>query len=57
MKELLGVIKEFDGTVYLCERALPAKELTEDELRDDIETVGAATFYAHIHDAQVTFSF
>ena len=45
------------GRLLLCELAFEAKDMTKDEIRDDVEVVGATTFMAEINDARITFSF
>lgn len=57
MKELLEGVKVLGGRLILCELALEAKDVTADELRDDLEIGGATSFMADIKDANVTFSF
>jgi predicted peroxiredoxin len=57
MAELVGGVKSLGGRILLCELALEAKDLKKEELRDDIEIVGATKFMSDIHDAQITFSF
>jgi predicted peroxiredoxin len=57
MAELVEGIKSLGGRLLLCELALEAKDLKKEELRDDIELVGATSFMAEISDAQITFSF
>lgn len=57
MKELLEGIKAMGGRFMLCELALEAKGMTKEEIRNDVEIVGATTFYAAISDAKITFSF
>jgi len=55
--ELWNGIKDLGGKFYLCELALDVKDLKKEDLRDDIELVGATTFMVEIQDAQTTFSF
>ncbi len=55
--ELWDGIKNLGGKFYLCELALEAKDLKKEDLRDDIELVGATTFMSDIQGAQITFSF
>ncbi len=57
MKELLEGIKSLGGRLVLCELALEAKDVTPEDLRDDLEISGATSFMADIRDANVTFSF
>lgn len=55
--ELWDGIKNLGGKFYVCELALEAKDVKKEDLRDDIELVGATTFIADITGAQITFSF
>jgi predicted peroxiredoxin len=55
--ELWNGIKGLGGKFYLCELALDVKDLKKEDLRDDIELVGATTFMVEIQGAQTTFSF
>jgi len=57
MADLVEGITALGGRILLCELAFEAKDMTKEELRDDIEIVGATTFMAEISDAQITFSF
>ncbi len=57
MIELWNGIKSLGGKFYFCELALEAKDVKKEDLRDDIELVGATTFIADIQGAQITFSF
>ena len=57
MIDLVEGIMALGGRMMLCELAFEAKDMTKDEIRDDVEVVGATTFMAEISDAQVTFSF
>ena len=55
--ELWDGIKNLGGKFYLCELALDVKDMKKEDLRDDIELVGATTFMSDIQGAQITFSF
>ena len=57
MADLVEGVMALGARILLCELAFEAKDMTEDELRDDVEVVGATTFMAEISDAQITFSF
>lgn len=57
MRELVEGVKALGGRFILCELALEAKDVTPDDLRDDLEIGGATSFMADIRDAGVTFSF
>ncbi len=57
MKDLHEGVMALGGKMMLCELAFEAMDMTEDEIREDVEVVGATTFYAEISDATITFSF
>jgi len=57
MIDLVEGIMDLGGRILLCELAFEAKDMKKEDLRDDVEVVGATTFMAEISDAQVTFSF
>ena len=57
MADLVEGITALGGRLLLCELAFEAKDMTKEDLREDVEVVGATTFMAEISDAQVTFSF
>ncbi len=57
MGELVSGVEELGGKIYLCELALEAKDIKEDEVRDGVEIIGATNFISMISDAQITFSF
>jgi predicted peroxiredoxin len=57
MAELVEGVTALGGRLLLCELAFEAKDMTKDEIRDNVEVVGATTFMAEINDAQITFSF
>jgi len=57
MGELVEGVTALGGRLLLCELAFEAKDMTKDEIRDDVEVVGATTFMAEINDARITFSF
>jgi predicted peroxiredoxin len=57
MADLVEGVTALGGRLLLCELAFEAKDMTKDEIRDDVEVVGATTFMAEINDARVTFSF
>ena len=57
MADLVEGVMALGARILLCELAFDAKDMTKDELRDDVEVVGATTFMAEISDAQITFSF
>lgn len=55
--EMWNGVKSLGGKLYFCELALEACDVKKEDLRDDIELVGATTFLAEIQGAQITFSF
>ena len=55
--ELYDGVRSLGGKIYLCELALEAKGLKEEDLREGVEVVGATTFMNEIKDATITFSF
>ena len=57
MADLVEGVTALGGRILLCELAFEAKDMTKEELRDDVEVVGATTFMVEISDAQITFSF
>ena len=57
MADLVEGVTALGGRILLCELAFEAKDMTKEDLRDDVEVVGATTFMAEITDAHVTFSF
>ncbi len=57
MKDLIEKFKKLGGKMYLCELALEAKDLKTEDLRTDIEIIGATEFMTKASDATVTFSF
>jgi predicted peroxiredoxin len=57
MKGLVEGITALGGKLILCELALEAKDVTKEELRDDLEISGATSFMAGIKNPCVTFSF
>jgi len=63
MKGLPNLIELYNGMVelgvkiYMCELALEAKDLKAEDLREEVEIIGATTFVNEIKDATLTFSF
>ncbi len=55
--EMWNGVKSLGGKLYFCELALEACDVKKEDLRDDVELVGATTFMAEIQGAQITFSF
>lgn len=48
MHELVEGVKALGGRLVLCELALEAKDVTPEDLRDDLEIGGATSFMADI---------
>ena len=57
MKELVSGIKQLGGRFMLCQLALEALHIEPDEVRDDLEIVGATTFMSETKDAARTLTF
>lgn len=57
MGELVEGLRALGGRLVLCELALEARDVTPEDLRDDLEIGGATSFMADIRDAGVTLSF
>jgi len=57
MEDLIKKANALGGKIYLCELALEAKDLKREELRDDIEIIGATEFMSKASGCTVTFSF
>jgi len=60
MPDMMALVEGFqalDGRILLCELAFAVNDMTEEELRDGVEIVGATSFVLAISDAQLTFSF
>ena len=57
MEDMIKKVHARDGKIYLCELALEAKDLKKEELRDDIEIIGATEFMSKAGACTVTLSF
>lgn len=57
MEDLIEGIVELEGKMVLCELGLKQFDLTEEDLRDDVEIVMASTFLLGCQDANLSFSF
>ena len=57
LTELIDGVRELGGRLLVCELALDAKDLKEEDFREGVEIVGATTFMALVSDATTTFSF
>lgn len=55
--DLVEGVQQLGARFLLCELALEAKDIKEDELRDGIEIVGATYYMGEVLDADLTFSF
>ena len=55
--EMWNGVKSLGGKLYFCELALEACDVKKEDMRDDVELVGATTFLTEIQGAQITFSF
>ena len=55
--ELYNGLRSLGGKIMVCELALEAKGIKEEEFREGVEIVGATTFINAIKDATITFSF
>lgn len=57
MKELLNGFKALGGRMMLCALTLGVWGVTAEDLRDDLEIVGATTFLEETRGAERTFTF
>lgn len=57
MKDLVEGVEMLGGRIRLCELALEAKDIKEEELREDIEIGGATSFLADIQNANIVLTF
>ena len=57
MMEMLGDFQALDGRIVACELCMDVHDMTEEELREGVEVVGATGFLSDINDATITFSF
>ncbi|MCE5261703.1 MAG: DsrE/DsrF/DrsH-like family protein [Euryarchaeota archaeon] len=57
MEDLVKKFNALGGKLYLCELALEAKDLKREELRKDMEIIGATEFMSKASECTVTFSF
>ena len=57
MADLVEGVMTLGARLMLCELAFEAKDMKKEDIREDVEVVGATTFMSEISDAQVTFSF
>ncbi len=57
MEDLIEGVVELGGRMVLCELGLKQFDISEEELRDDVEVVMASTFLLDTQDANQYFSF
>ena len=57
LSELYEGVQSLGAKIWVCELALDAKDLKQEDFRDGVEIVGATTFINEIKDATITFSF
>lgn len=57
MEDLVEGVMALGGRILMCELAFEAKDMKEEDLREDVEIVGATTFIVEAQGAQLTFSF
>ena len=57
MEDLVDGLIGMGGRMLMCELAFEAKDLKKEELREEVEVVGATTFIVEASDATLTLSF
>lgn len=57
MEELVEGLTAMGGRLLMCELAFEAKDMKQEELREEVEVVGATTFIVEASDANITLSF
>jgi predicted peroxiredoxin len=57
MADLVEGVETLGAKLYLCELALEAKDLKEEEIREGVEIIGATNFISMLTDNPVTFTF
>ena len=57
MADLVDGVTALGGRILLCELAFEAKDIPQDDIREDVEVVGATTFIVEAEGAGLTFSF
>jgi len=55
--ELYDGICVLDGKIMVCELCLTAKDFKAEDMRDEVEIVGATTFIGSLPDNTINFSF
>lgn len=60
MPEMMEMVNDYlalDGHIVACELCMDVYDMTEEDLREGVEVVGATGFLSDINDATITFSF
>jgi predicted peroxiredoxin len=57
LSELIGTIGEFGGLLAPCSPCLENRDLTEDDLIDGVEVIGAARLVSEIASATATLNY
>lgn len=57
MMEMLEGFQALGGNIIACELCMDVHDMSEEDLREDVEVVGATGFLSDIGDATITFSF
>ena len=57
MAELVEGVTALGGRILMCELAFEAKDLKPEDIREEVEVVGATTFIVEAEGAGLTFSF
>jgi predicted peroxiredoxin len=57
MEDLVEGVIDMGGRIMMCELALKAGFIKEEELREDVEIVGVTNFIVEAEGSQLTFSF
>ena len=55
--EMYESLRTLNAKIMVCELALEAKDIKEEDFREGVEIVGATSFIYDIEGAQITFSF
>lgn len=57
MEELVSGFQDLEGRILVCDLCFEAQDLREQDLRDGVEAIGAASFLSETKDADRTFCF
>jgi len=60
MPEMMEMVNDYlalDGHIVACELCMGVYDMTEEDLREGVEVVGATGFLSDINDATITFTF